>query len=471
MIEKEFRALLPLWSVCAAGLLASALDLPLPIRSAAAAIYIPSCAALGAYAFGHEYVHGTMPLLLAQPIARSRIYLVKLGVLALLVAALRALLFVVPFPEGRSPFASLIVPLPMLAALFVAPWLTLITRMPLAGAMFSLSLSSMVLLMAEWLALGEYGMSADVNPFKIAFIRWTMLGLCAVGAVMGWRTFARLEVAGGGGRPLFARVTRREAISTNRTLVRRSPIWLLVQKELRLQQLTFVAAAIFVGFYLFVVLRRAPNVDRSDAIQVITAIHLIASSLIVGSLASAEERHLGTLDWQLLLPMSAVRQWVVKIIFLVAFTLLLTFVLPAMLVWAAPPGPAPLYRWALPAPPASIVFALACLTASLYVSSLVSSGLRALITSLPALFAVITFTRLIGTPSLAPVAFATNLTPGTRAVLLLAVFSGVLVGVLWFALSNHRTADRSWRRVTLQVGGIAAGLAITVAVAQALGLP
>ena len=154
MIEKEFRALLPVWAVCAAGLLASAMSLPLPIRSAGAAVYVLSCAALGALAFGHEYSHGTMALLLTQPIARRRIYLVKLGVLAVLLFALRALLFVVPFPEGQSPFGPLLVSLPLLAALFLAPWLTLITRMPLAGAMFSLSLASLVLMTANWLVFG-----------------------------------------------------------------------------------------------------------------------------------------------------------------------------------------------------------------------------------------------------------------------------------------------------------------------------
>src|SRR4029077_5548576 len=117
--------------------------------SAAAAVYIVSCATLGAYAFGHEYVHGTMSSLLAQPMPRSRIYLAKLGVLALLLAALRSLLFVVPFPEGQTVLGALIVPLPILAALFVAPWLTLVTRMPLAGAMFSMSLAAIVLLTAE----------------------------------------------------------------------------------------------------------------------------------------------------------------------------------------------------------------------------------------------------------------------------------------------------------------------------------
>ena len=469
MIEKDFRALLPLWTVCAIGLLATALDLPLPIRSAAAAVYIVSCATLGAYAFGHEYTHGTMPLLLTQPIARRRIYLAKLGVLALLLAALRSLLFVVPFPEGQSPFASLFVPLPILSALFLAPWLTLVTRMPLAGAMFSMSLAAIVLLTAEWLAVGQIGMSADANPFKIAFIRWTMLALCAVGAVMGWRTFERLEMAGGGGRRVSNR-TRLAAEPASRTLIRRSPIWLLVQKELRLQQITFVVAAMFVGFYLFVVLRTSPGADRSDAIQIIAAINIVVSSLIVGSLASAEERHLGTLDWQLLLPMSAARQWTVKVIILVALTLLLTFVLPAMLVWLVPPGPAYMYRRALPVPPASIVFAMVCLTASLYVSSLVSSGLRALVTTLPALLAAGIFTRLIGTPSQPPLLIAATMGLATRTGLLLALFSAVVIGVLCLALSNHRSADRGWKRVAIQVGCIAAGLAVTEAAAQALGI-
>src|SRR4029078_9758532 len=164
-----------------------------------ARIYILPCATLGPSALGHEYVQGTMPMLLAQPIARSRIYLIKLGVLALMMAALRSLLFVVPFPGGRSVFPSLVVPLPLLAALFLAPWLTLVTRTPLAGSLFSMSLSAIVLLIAEWVAVGNYGFTEDANPFKIALIRWAMLALCAVGAVMGWRTFEPLGIAGRGG--------------------------------------------------------------------------------------------------------------------------------------------------------------------------------------------------------------------------------------------------------------------------------
>ena len=470
MIEKEFRALLPVWTVCAVALLATALDLPMLIRVAAAGVYIPACATLGAYTFGHEFVHGTMPLLLAQPVARGRIYLVKLGVLALLLAALRALLFVVPFPEGHSALGSLIGPLPILAALFLAPWLTLITRTPLAGALFSMGLSGLVLVAAEWVALGDYGFTEHVDPFKIALIRWTMLTLCAIGAVMGWRTFERLETAGGVGESRWDVGTRRDAAPGRATLVRRSPVWLLVGKEVRLQQITFVVAAMFVGFYLYVVLRRPAEVDRSEAVAVIAAINGVVSSLIIGSLASAEERHLGTLDWQLLLPMSVARQWAVKVAFVVTLTLLLTVVVPSTLVWLVPPGPAQMHARPWPLPPPAIVLAITCLVTSLYVSSLVSTGLRALVTALPVLLGAVTFTRLIGTPSQAPWWFVANVKPADRVALLLTVFGGLLAVVLWFALSNHRTLDRGWKRVAIQVGCIAAGLAVTQIAAQALGV-
>jgi len=470
MIEKEFRALLPVWAVCAVALLATALDLPMPIRIAAAGVYIPACATLGAYTFGHEYVHGTMPVLLAQPMARRRIFLVKLGVLALLLAALRALLFVVPFPEGHTALGSLIGPLPILSALFLAPWLTLVTRTPLAGAMFSMGLGGIVLVASEWLAVGGYGFTGVEDPFKIALIRWTMLALCAIGAVMGWRTFDRLETAGGGGGARWDASTRRDASLARATLVRRSPVWLLVGKELRLQQITFVVAAMFVGFYLYFALGHPPEVDRGDATAMIAAINMVVSSLIVGSLASAEERNLGTLDWQLLLPMSAARQWAVKVTVLVALTLFMTVVLPFVLVWLVPPGPVRLDRWSLLNPAKAAVVAMVCLTTSLYVSSLVSSGVRALITALPVLLAAITFTRLIGTPGQRGLEMFSALDLATRADVLVSVLGALLIGVLGLALGNHRTVDRSWRRVLAQAAAITAGLAVVVGTAQVLGL-
>ena len=44
-----------------------------------------------------------------------------------------------------------------------------------------------------------------------------------------------------------------------------------------------------------------------------TLLHAGAIPLLAGSLASAEERQLGTRDWQGLLPVAAWRQWAVKV--------------------------------------------------------------------------------------------------------------------------------------------------------------
>jgi len=229
-------------------------------------------------------------------------------------------------------------------------------------------------------------------------------------------------------------------------------------------------AAMFVGFYLYFALGHPPEVDRGDATAMIAAINMVVSSLIVGSLASAEERNLGTLDWQLLLPMSAARQWAVKVTVLVALTLFMTVVLPFVLVWLVPPGPVRLDRWSLLNPAKAAVVAMVCLTTSLYVSSLVSSGVRALITALPVLLAAITFTRLIGTPGQRGLEMFSALDLATRADVLVSVLGALLIGVLCLALGNHRTVDRSWRRVLAQAAAITAGLAVVVGTAQVLGL-
>jgi hypothetical protein len=475
MIEKEFRALLPVWAVCAAGLLASALNLPSPIRNTGTGVYILSCAALGALAFGHEYSHRTMGSLLAQPIARRRVYLVKLGVLAILLFALRAILFVVPFPLRGSAFEPLIVALPLLAALCLAPWLTLVTRSPLAGAMFSLSLASVVLLIAERVATGGYGFTDDVNLFKIALIRWLMLALCAAGAVLGWRAFARLEAIEGRGRPLFDYLPLRPAAGRTRGIRLRRPFWRLVGKELRLQQLTLLIAGLFVLAYLAIVVRRDPLTDRTSAVVVISATHVIIVSLLIGSLASAEERHLGTIDWQLLLPVSSLRQWIVKVGTAIGLMLLLAVALPLALAWLFPAAPGPIVLRALPNPSITAALGTAGVCVSLYVSSLSSSGLRALLGTVPAVLGSITVIRLAGEAlrDAIPLGWryhAGQLTAADRADMLLVAVTLVLPGLLYFGLSNHRTTDRRGVGLTWQSAYIGLGLTFIAVVAETLAL-
>ena len=89
---------------------------------------------------GHEYSGGTLSLLLSQPRRREHIYLLKLGVLVLL---LLSLALCAHGPSASAPHlgsrarAGLVVVLPLLCGLFIAPWLTMLCRNPLAGMVFT----------------------------------------------------------------------------------------------------------------------------------------------------------------------------------------------------------------------------------------------------------------------------------------------------------------------------------------------
>jgi hypothetical protein len=54
-------------------------------------------------------------------------------------------------------------------------------------------------------------------------------------------------------------------------------------------------------------------------------------AMLIGSLASAEERHLGTLEWQMLVSMPGWQQWLVKVGVVLMMVLLLCGALPAVL--------------------------------------------------------------------------------------------------------------------------------------------
>ena len=92
---------------------------------------------------------------------------------------------------------------------------------------------------------------------------------------------------------------------------RRPAMWLLVKKELRLQQLTFAVSGLYVmGWVSLLAFGPFAPASRTTLLFMLTVFHSGAIPLLAGSLASAEERHLGTLEWQTLLPMARWKQWV-----------------------------------------------------------------------------------------------------------------------------------------------------------------
>ena len=166
-------------------------------------VYFLGAIALGAWSIGHEYSGRTLSLLLSQPRRRENILLVKMGVLASMLFALTAVELGLGVGLGYED--GLVLALPLLCGLFIAPWFTMLCRNPLAGAVFTAATLILVTLAGEIAAAVKFGivgptMAADANALKTAILWWGMLGISAVAVVSGWRMFMRLEAIDGRGQ-------------------------------------------------------------------------------------------------------------------------------------------------------------------------------------------------------------------------------------------------------------------------------
>jgi hypothetical protein len=388
VIDKEVRALLPAWTACAIAIVASQWQIE-PFRYLGVPAYFVGTAGLGAWVIGHEYAHGTLSSLLSIPVPRRRIWTAKLVVVAPLLAALAALgAFFVPVEFSDQKFGVALFVLPPLVAAFVAPWLTMLTRSPIAGAVFTFGAIGGSLALGDWIGTLRYGFTSQVDAFQVAFMWWSLAGLSAVAAVMGWRTFAGLQAIEGPGADVELPSVFRRTVGS--AMTRRHPLLTLAAKELRLQQLPIAIAALWAIAYAVMEAigpKRVFSPIRSDMAvsmqSVLTAFYSLVLPLVVGSVACAEERHVGTLDSQLLLPISATTQWVVKAATALVLALTLVLALPAALAEAF--HESFLIGTGVRVTFNTVVLIAGLTTAGLYVSTITRSGMRALLGSIAAL--------------------------------------------------------------------------------------
>ena len=436
-VAKEVRALLTLWLGCLGLVGAGAAVSDGTLHSFGILIYCAGSVALGALAIGHEYTHRTLPLLLCQPASRARFLLVKLLVLAVMLLILAGVAWVSVF-YASSATATIVV-VSVLCSLFVAPWLTMLCRNPLAGAVFTIPIAAWIWFLVDLLVAA---------PLKLVVFQRSMVGFCAVAAVLGWRAFMRLEATEGRG----AHVRLPMATARLAPAHRRHPVWLLAKKELGLQQLTLAVAGIYVvswGALLLVGRFVDSSLLRGSHEDVPAALSLLYSgflALVIGSMASAEERQIGTLEWQLLLPLAWWKQWLVKVGVVLGLAMVLLVGLPALVLGGAsiPHDKALWYVCAI----------LLLTSGSLYVSSLCSTGLRALLLAVP-----VSLVTLFVMGALSSMLRLRRLTPAA-----LALFAAFLSVVLYSALENHRSAERrAWRigrQVLVMAGCLALGAAL-----------
>ena len=460
--RKEIRALLPVWAAAALTIVADPL-----LRRAVSGLhslfpvgifaYIVGALALGAHAIGHEYTGRTLATLLVQPWRRSSMLLAKTAVLASMLAALALIAWPMLFHTigrvfGDFPrYPTLL--LPLIGGLCVAPYLTMRLRSQMAGVVFTAAIPGVTYLAVLLAGVGVYGIENDTAE-KLATAVWSpaMLIFSAAGAVLSARSFMRLQAIDGGREelslPRWLTVVDRQPI--------RPPLWMLVKKELRLQQMTFALAALYAAIWaaLMIAGRLDPTLAKDFPIRAIGVLYFALLPLVMGSIASAQERQLGMLESQTMLPVPFAQQWLVK----AGVVLLLALVLGVLLPWFvfAPAQLSPRAVW----PIAGAVLLLT--TWSLYLSSCSASAILALALVLPATAAAIAIARWVDwivtstVPSRHPFGtFAVMTQPSASFALLLIVGTPIGAALLVFAARNHRMPERSLPRIGGQMAFVA----------------
>jgi hypothetical protein len=219
---------------------------------------------------------------------------------------------------------------------------------------------------------------------------------------------------------------------------------MLVKKELRLQQMTFAMPLLFAGIWAALTLasRLNPDFGKDFPFRAVALLYFALLPLLIGSLASAQERQFGTLESQAMLPVPFAQQWAIK----AGVVLTLAVALGVLLPWFvfAPPQISRDGFWPL-------AVGILLLTAwSLYLSSWSPSGIIALALVLPATTAAIVAARWIDS-------FIESFWPGhtlapqpVDVVTFAALAAPLAVALVLFAGRNHRTRERGVKPLVTQ---------------------
>ena len=446
LAAKELRAL---WPTCAAAAATVVLTSFTYSRFTPLA-YVLGALTLGAQSFGHEYGYRTIGALLMQPVDRRKIFGIKMATLGVMMVLLAAVTWAA-LSNGRRWDPVFVLALPPLGAFAFGPWLTMLCRNQLAGALFSAVPAGVVFAAAQWIAYQVHVTDDDAAAVLIRQIWFaTMAVITPVAALLGWRLFLRLEALEGTGRAIQLPSLFRGR--TPRFMV--NPVLQLIMKELQLQQIAWVTLLLFVPGLVWALTEVARGSIDFEIVTLLTVIYLGAFALLVGSLASAEERQLGTLPFELMLPMPAWHRWTIKIVVAMTLAVAAAAALSTLVQWFSP------VEMRVGIMPRAILPIVIITAVGIYVSSLSTSGVRALALAFPAALAAFLFVQSIHTTVLAYVArpSVTNGFESATGMVLLSLFVGTL---LCLGFVNHRSFERTHAQTARQVAGLLAILATT----------
>jgi ABC-type transport system involved in multi-copper enzyme maturation permease subunit len=465
----DLRAMAPLATVAVVVMLIAAW-LAGAWRAIGLITYVVASMGIGATMIGHEWHHATLGVLLTQPVSRRGILAGKGLAAAACLGGIGLVALVVLLPDVGGPYRTDIglVAFVLAVALFVAPLLTMMTRSALAGTVLTLVAPFIVLVAIDW--AGRAGDPAGVLAGLVAGAAVA----AAIGAYGVWFFVNRFEDAEISTWQIDLGVRRRASRrrGPSRAATTRGRFLALAAKELRLQQLPVIVAALYVAVVVAATLQR-PEASV-DLIPMLTLLYSGVTALLIGAIASAAEREVGMLPWQTMLPMSQRAQFAVKTVVVFGLSLLLTVVVPGLVLVGF--GGRGSVDDAL-----AYAAAMAALTlAGLYVSTFSPTALRGLLFAIP--FAMVAWVAGAGIVLVSAAVMHYALDEAARGLWILGgrrlgtlegirltqsaailLLSGLAVRVWHFALANH-ARPRERLQVPLQLAVVAAYLAAGTAV-------
>lgn len=353
---KEARALLPMWAAVAVWIAAPFLlsvNDPLPYAFTG---FLFGCAVLGPVSVGHEFTHRTMDMLLAQPVPRRQLWREKLAVLGAALLGLSLLLILTIQLNSTTGLEEVIRRAaeddPLRVALFVAvpvivPLMGFCSGPPFAlFARNSLGGAALVFVVPCFLMVAGIILTKGLTDFAPAVEERLLLSYALlVGAVYsgvmfldGCRRFERFEDVNLLGQELAPprQLSALFSCLTRHTVPGRHPTANLLRKELRLQQPAFLVAAFLVALWLtFIFVWKVHPPVGAEILIVPSILLALGIPVTVGIVSTAEERNLGVHEWHLMLPVSARRQWCVKVIVALGVNMVLGILLPGLIGMAS----------------------------------------------------------------------------------------------------------------------------------------
>jgi hypothetical protein len=454
-LAKELRLVLPAY---VAALLLAVVPVWLFGRDSgdAAVALLPfgiGVVALALSSFGRELALNTFPLMLAEPVERSRIWWTKISVLSGGLATVFVawmLSCAAWFNSGSRPgipTSMLVAPATIAAVAFAGGlWTTLLLQQVTAALWFTILVPA---------AITVIGANTVSDPVLVA-----VLGVYSLaGFAFAWWRFRRVEEIGWTGGVISLPAWRSRAGIAAETRARR-PLAALARKELQLQQVgLFGMAWLFIIHLGVMVLRKVGHFDSTSslhtALDVFGGIWLLAP-FVISAVSTAEERKLGTLDGLLSLPVSCPIQLALKLI----FVLILGGLLPGLL-WATAervglligaPADIDLMRQHF----SKTVMTLSLPTLGLSLAGFYASTLTRNVIQAMAAGVVVVMALWLGIGWLSIEAPGMGLVPWRGPLLFYIAVPTLVLVLIWLAARNFRVAtetSRSWWRNGLALLG------------------